>query len=416
MSNASSQNSFEAGLSDDWCLIESDPAVFTELIESFGCVNTIEFMELYSIESDASVVESLQLLPQFPLSLADISSAFGSLDNNLDELLQLSCYGLIFLFEYKSAVQKQHGEAASANAHEFPLESVPNEMLNPSSGDASPTNIFFAQQITTNSCATQAILSVIMNAIHEGTLFIHQVGAVLSEFYQFTQDLPPYYKGMAINSSEALRNAHNSFTTTNDTFLSMSEYKERKSSEKGEAFHFVAYVPVNGVVYELDGLQNQPIVVGTIGDMPSIPEPTEVGDNEILIPKKFQWLSIARRAIQERMQLIGADSGAVKFNLMAVTGDRRAALRDLTEQCHNLLSSGDDSHQTVLQLLLSTAAEELHVQDTKRAQYKLENQRRKHNYLGLIMQLLKELARMDKLHSLIDTAKEKQALKKRKLN
>jgi ubiquitin carboxyl-terminal hydrolase L5 len=370
-------------------------------------------MELYSIESDASIVESLQLLPQFPLSLADISSAFGPLGARLDELLELPCYGLIFLFEYKSAVQKQHGESATSSADA--LDSTNTE--NPSNEDSSfSTNIFFAQQITTNACATQAILSVIMNAIHEGTLSLHQIGDMLSEFYQFTHDLPPYYKGMAINSSEVLRNAHNSFTTTNDTFLSMSERKERNTSEKGEAFHFVAYVPVNGIVYELDGLQSQPIVVGAVGDAAATPEPIEVGESEAPIPKKYQWLSIARRAIQERMQLIGADAGAVKFNLMAVTGDRRATLQSLTEQCHSLLTSGDESHQTVLQLLLSTAAEETHVQDAKRMQYKLENQRRKHNYLGLIMQLLKELARMDKLNPLIDAAKEKQAQKKRKPN
>jgi ubiquitin carboxyl-terminal hydrolase L5 len=412
MSSASRPDDLATGLSDDWCLIESDPAVFTELIESFGCVNTIEFMELYSIDSDSSIVESLQLLPQLPLSLVDVSSAFGPLGTNLDELLELSCYGLIFLFEYKSAVQKQHGESATTTADA--TDSANTESLGNDDSSVSP-HIFFAQQITTNACATQAVLSVIMNAIHEGTLSLHQIGDMLSEFYQFTHDLPPYYKGMAINSSEVLRNAHNSFTATNDTFLSMSERKERNTSEKGEAFHFVAYVPVNGIVYELDGLQNQPIIVGTIGDA-AMPEQTEVDDMEIPIPKKYLWLSIARRAIQERMQMIGADAGAVKFNLMAVTGDRRAALRSLTEQCHSLLTSGDDSHQTVLQLLLSTAAEELHVQDTKRMQYKLENQRRKHNYLGLIMQLLKELARMNKLRPSIDAAKEKQAQKKRKLN
>jgi hypothetical protein len=62
----------------------------------------------------------------------------------------------------------------------------------------------------------------------------------------------------------------------------------------------------------------------------------------------------------------------------------------------------------VLQLLLSTAVEELYIQDMKGFRYKLENQRRKQNYLGCTVQVLKELARMEKLKSLVDTAKEKQ--------
>jgi ubiquitin carboxyl-terminal hydrolase L5 len=426
---AVASSSLTAHATDDWCLIESDPAVFTELIESFGCCNAIELMELYSIESDASMMEHLQLLPQWQQQQ---QHAHLTVD---PQLFQLSCYGLIFLFDYNSTIQKRHGES-SGSAATVPPQQQPLEPTTPNDGNnmntdsvAMSNDIFFAQQITTNACATQAILSVIMNAVHEGTLSTQQIGTMLSEFYQFTVDLPPYYKGMAINSSEVIRNAHNSFTAMNDTLLSMDDAKDRDTSGKGEAFHFVAYVPVNGVVYELDGLQQQPIRIGTI------PDNGDDHDASSIPTTKYQWLSVARRAIQERMQLIGADTGAVKFNLMAVTSDRRTALRTLMEHCHNdddaatggtvtstllavpmddgsnnnnIIISSSSSSSTVLQLLLSTAVEELHIQDMKRLRYKLENQRRKHNYLGCIVQVLKELARMEKLKSLVDMAKEKQ--------
>ncbi len=37
----------------------------------------------------------------------------------------------------------------------------------------------------------------------------------------------------------------------------------RKKSDLETAFHYIAYVPVNGQVWELDGLETQPLCIGT---------------------------------------------------------------------------------------------------------------------------------------------------------
>jgi ubiquitin carboxyl-terminal hydrolase L5 len=209
---------------------------------------------------------------------------------------------------------------------------------------------------------------------------------------------------MAITSSSQIRNAHNSFTNTNDTFMALNQFdREKEMKGKGEAFHFVAYVPVNGTVYELDGLQKEPIVVGSLGE-------TDNDDNPGLNPK-YHWLSIARKAIQQRMMTIGADKGDVKFNLMAVTSNRSVSLQRIHDICQENLETPETENTQFAHLFFATETE-MQAQKQKRLQYKYENQRRRHNYYNLILNVLKELQRMNQLEKHIRLAKEKQLVKR----
>jgi ubiquitin carboxyl-terminal hydrolase L5 len=170
-------------------------------------------------------------------------------------------------------------------------------------------------------------------------------------------------KGVAISSSETIKEAHNKFGRT-DAFLNDGKFISPTRGTE-DVFHFVAYIPKDGAVYELDGLQQGPIVVG-----------------EFDKSQEDSWLSVARTAIQERMQ-----GDAIKFNLMAVIQDKRVKLRE---------NSGDEQ-----------AKFDLELEETKRAHWKMENQRRCHNYVPLCVSLLKELARSDKLSKLVEEAKTK---------
>ena len=345
-----SSNSYTS--SSDWCLIESDPAVFTELLEMLGCAG-VEFAELYSLDDE---------------SLSELSQQ------------QQVCYGLIFLFEWKAA-------NTSENAAVVPPGSVVQQVNEPPlSEDQIPPNLFFAHQVTTNACATQAVLSVLLNAANEGKMTDEDLGKVLSDFRSFTSEFPPNLKGVAISSSEEIRAAHNSFAP-NDSFLSADKHYDR-DAHSAEAFHFVAYVPVGDAVYELDGLQNGPIVLpGGSGSSGS--------DSDSSSPSS--WLQTARTAIQERMRQTGADAGAVKFNLMAVIQDKRIALR-------GMLDVDPENH---------AAAESLQHEEQKRRQWKCENQRHRHNYVSVSVQLLKELARAGQLNDLVAEDKQKQAARRR---
>lgn len=288
---------------DDWCTIESDPGVFTELLEELGCTQ-VQLEELWSLDD-----ETLQTL-----------QASGSI------------YGLIFLFQWQGSIAR--------NPNALPEDSVPD-------------GLFFAHQVATNACATQAILSVVLNSTVE-------LGDTLSEFRDFTASFPPSLKGEAISSSEPIKKAHNAFGRT-DAFLNDGKYVSA-SRKSDDVFHFVAYVPKDNHVYELDGLQTGPIV---IGDYDSVADPTS-------------WLSVARNAIQQRMQ-----GDAIKFNLMAVIQDKRLGLEGY----------------------------ELEMELAKRAQWTLENQRRRHNYVPLCVSILKELAKLGKLPQLVEDAKERKRQK-----
>ena len=167
----------------EWCTIESDPAVFSELVSEIG-VKNIEVEEIYSLDSAEQRKEK--------------------------------SHGLIFLFKWRSEVETR-------------------PILDPSE---SP--VYFARQIVNNACATQAILSVLLN------IEDFDLGETLNNFKAFTSEIDCESKGIAIGNSDVLRQVHNSFARP-EPFVH-EESKNASSSE--EAYHFIAYVPCYGSVYE----------------------------------------------------------------------------------------------------------------------------------------------------------------------
>ena len=94
--------------------------------------------------------------------------------------------------------------------------------------------------------------------------------------------------------------------------------------------------------------------------------------------------------------------GEIHFNLMAIVPDRKLAWQKEIERLQTQALITTD-----IQRLLMLCEEE----DNKRKRQKIENVRRKHNYLPLIVQLLRMLGEKGQLLPLYEKAKQRAVAK-----
>lgn len=328
----------------EWCTIESDPGVFTELIKNIGVkgVQVEEILDLDTLEVGNEQV-----------------------------------YGLIFLFKY-----------------------IPNSGYTPNILSHWDEDLYFAKQVIVNACATQAILAILMNNADKIDL-----GQTLSDLKAFSLQMDPYMKGLTISNCEKIKEEHNKFSRPEPFVFT----KSFDGTGKNDVFHFVGYIHFKNSIYEIDGLKEGPILI----------------EENV---KYEEWISKVKPAIMSRISLYA--NNEIKFNLLAVVPDKLEKAveleKDLEERknyLQSILNGGDlnmtddrfkeynkmskeDMMKSLKDFEGMIMTNKIVIDDEieKKNKYKRENERRQHNYIPLIFELLKIMSEKGKLEEVYNEA------------
>lgn len=162
-----------------------------------------------------------------------------------------------------------------------------------------------------------------------------ELGDRLQAFKESSSALAPPLRGNLLCSTPWIRKVHNQFARRLDLLnadLALANSAKEDESRKRKAtsaatttarpakrrrtkpstdaaFHFIAYVPVGDTVYQLDGLEKAPAVIGTV-------EPVFHSD----------WTAVARPVIESRM--LQYESEQLSFNLLALCRSPAHRLRE----------------------------------------------------------------------------------------
>lgn len=295
-----------------WNTIESDTGVFTQLVKDLG-VEGIQFED----------IPYLDYLPEISNIL----------------------YGVIFLFKYDPLLYQDN----------TPID---GEYITEEQQKAN--SLFFACQTINNACGTQAVLNTLLSLSKK-----HQeirLGEELENFLQFTHEINDYIlRGETMTNSEKIRTVHNSFTSPN-----MFEFHSNDSfaSEKYEdTYHFIGFIPFDGIIYELDGLRKAPIIHLKYG----------YNNNN---PHTFANTMV--KLLQDRISKSNSGLNGL-FSLMGIVKDKLEWLNMKLES--NELNEGE---KFVLK-------EELDDELKKRDKWCKEISIRRQNLFGLILELSKQI-------------------------
>ena len=338
----------------EWCTIESDPGVFSELIKNIGVkgVQVDEIIDMDTLESDNEPV-----------------------------------YGLIFLFKY---MQKN--------------EYKPNVLT------TWDNDLFFAKQEVQNACATQAILGILLNNTDK-----LDIGPTLTELKTFTDGMDPATRGLAISNSEKIRIEHNKFAHPEPFVFTKKIAKDGDDVFHFVAYiHFKDSIyEIDGLqkgpILIEKGVKNEEWikkVKPSIQNRISLYSQSEIKFNLLaLVPDRLEKAKKLDEDLNKRKKYVeGLINGSVKPS--NDDKDLEEYNKMNKEQLQNSLKNFDSYIKENLQTIKD--------EEDRVKKYKAENERRQFNYIPFIYELLKTMAEKGQLDENYKEAYDKENTKNEK--
>ncbi|KAJ3293785.1 Ubiquitin carboxyl-terminal hydrolase isozyme L3 [Rhizoclosmatium sp. JEL0117] len=223
-----------------WLPLESNPDVMNEYLEKLGipASNKIAFTDVWGLDQDA-----LDFIPR-PIK------------------------ALLLLFPVSACEKGEPIGTQVAPSSDGPL---------------------FIKQTIGNACGTIAILHALAN----GGSSLDLGSGAMNNLFTKLAPLSPDDRAKALETDEDLKRIHEQSSLEGQTHA--------PSAEEDVDLHFIAFVPVGGKVYELDGRKSGPVLHGTCGD-----------DGEA-------FLTVSANAIQ---QFIARDPDGNTFTVVALAGQQ----------------------------------------------------------------------------------------------
>lgn len=361
------------GADGSWCLIESDPGVFTELIRGFGCTGA-QVEEIWTLDAEAfHHLEPIHGLI-FLFKWVQDDKPIGRVVKDRSDVFfvrqvsqQMAKIWIWFIFLY--SCERRHVQACLSSC----LVDILKRMVT-LFGKKNRIQTWSSFQVITNACATQALLCLLMNLQHPDI----DLGETLTSFKSVCQDLDPVVRGLCLSRESKIRSVHNSFARP-----VLFEVDMRQATVEEDVYHFVGFMPIKGRLYELDGMQEGPIELAEIS-------------------KGQNWLDVVRPIIEARMQRYSV--GEIHFNLMALVSDRQ---RCYERQIQLLVHQPSPLSLAERQEEIANLRTYVKFEQEKKRRYRQENQRRRHNYLPFIVELLKQLGETGQLMPIFEKAKKR---------
>ena len=307
--------------------------------------------EWYPIENNPSILT--QLIKNIGVKGIQVEEILSleSLEN-----LNTPIYGLIFLSKY-----------------------IENKSYTPNILSTWDKDLFFSKQIIENVNAIQSLLEIIFNNDDKIDL-----GPDLKELKLSMNEMNPITKGLTITNCEKIKNEQNKLISlTNDL---------NKNDE--DVYHFVTIINFKKNIYELDGLQEGPILLEQ-----------DVEFNN--------WTKTIKNILIEKINFFS--NNEIKFNLFVLIPDKLEQLNNnkniliskknyIEEKIKGNTDIENDNNFEELKGLDNGLLEEkikkieseinecnnaINIEKMKNNKYKEENERRQFNYTPFILEILK---------------------------